>query len=88
MELNFIRDSVGREIDFVVVQNGKPLFGVECKSGETRLSKHISYFSERSPVPVFYQVHMGTKDYEVADAKARVLPLTTFATILGRYENA
>jgi predicted AAA+ superfamily ATPase len=88
MELNFIRDSVGREIDFVVVQDGKPLFGVECKTGERGLSKHISYFSQRSPIPVFYQVHMGEKDYEVADAKARVLPLTTFATILERYENA
>jgi len=88
MELNFIRDSVGREIDFVVVQDGKPLFGVECKTGERGLSKHISYFSQRSPIPVFYQVHMGKKDYEVADAKARVLPLTTFATILERYENA
>lgn len=83
MELNFIRDSVGREIDFVVVKNGKPLFGVECKTGDTGLSKHISYFAQRTPIPTFYQVHMGAKDYEVTDAKARVLPLTTFATILG-----
>jgi uncharacterized protein len=83
VELNFIRDSVGREIDFVVVQDGKPLFGVECKTGERGLSKHVSYFSQRSPIPIFYQVHMGEKDYEVADAKARVLPLTTFAGILG-----
>ena len=83
MELNFIRDSVGREIDFVVVKNGKPLFGVECKTGESGLSKHISYFSQRAPIPAFYQVHMGEKDYEVADAKARVLPFTTFTTILG-----
>ena len=83
MELNFIRDSAGREIDFVVVRNGKPLFGVECKTGDTGLSKHISYFSQRSPIPAFYQVHMGKKDYEVTDVKARVLPLTTFAAILG-----
>ena len=83
MELKFIRDSVGREIDFVVVRNGKPLFGVECKTGEGGLSKHISYFAQRSPIPSFYQVHMAEKDYEIADARARVLPLTTFAAILG-----
>ena len=83
MELNFIRDSVGREIDFVVVRNGKPLFGVECKTGEGGLSKHISYFAQRSPIPAFYQVHMAEKDYEIADARARVLPITTFAAILG-----
>jgi hypothetical protein len=74
---------VAREIDFVVVKNGTPLFGVECKTGETGLSKHISYFAHRSSVPVFYQVHTGEKDYEVAEARARVLPITTFATILG-----
>ena len=83
MALNFIRDSVGREIDFVVVRNGTPLFGVECKTGESKLSKHISYFAQRSPIPTFFQVHMGERDYEVADARARVLPLTTFAAILG-----
>ena len=83
MELNFIRDSTGREIDFVVVQNGKPLFGVECKTRDKGLSKHISYFSKRTPVPAFYQVHMGTKDYEVAEVNARVLPFTTFSKILG-----
>jgi predicted AAA+ superfamily ATPase len=83
MVLNFIRDSVGREIDFVVVRNGTPLFGVECKTGEGKLSKHISYFAQRSPIPTFFQVHMGERDYEVADARARVLPLTTFAAILG-----
>jgi uncharacterized protein len=83
MELNFIRDSVGREIDFVVVKNGKPMFGVECKTGDRGLSKHISYFSQRAPIPTFYQVHMGERDYEITDARARVLPLTMFAGILG-----
>ena len=73
MELNFIRDSVGREIDFVVVKNGKPVFGVECKSGDSKISKNITYFSQRSIIPCFYQVHMGQKDYEVADARARIL---------------
>ncbi|MFC1766464.1 ATP-binding protein, partial [Planctomycetota bacterium] len=60
MELQFIRDSQGREIDFVVVKNSKPLFAVECKSGEQGLSRHVSYFSQRSNIPNFYQVHMGT----------------------------
>lgn len=46
MELKFIRDSVGREIDFVVVRNGKPLFGVECKTGEGGLSRRRSRLAE------------------------------------------
>jgi predicted AAA+ superfamily ATPase len=83
MELRFVRDSHGRELDFVVVRDKKPVFGVECKMGEQSLSKNISYFSARTNIPLFYQVHMGTKDYEVPASKARVLPLTTFAGILG-----
>lgn len=83
MDLRFIRDSAGREIDFVVVQGEKLLFAVECKLGETGLSKHVTYFSKRTDIPIYYQVHAGKADYEVADAKARVLPLTTFAKILG-----
>lgn len=83
MDLRFIRDSAGREIDFVVVRDEKPLFAVECKLGETGLSRHITYFSKRTDIPVYYQVHAGLADYEVADAKARVLPLTALAKILG-----
>lgn len=83
MDLRFIRDSQGREIDFVVLKNNKPLFAVECKSGEQGLSRNIPYFAQRTNIPIFYQVHTGSKDYEVAQSKARVLPLTTLAGLLG-----
>ena len=82
MELRFIRDAQKREIDFVVLRNKKPLFAVECKSGEQALSRNVAYFAARSHIPLFYQVHMGKRDYEVAEHRARVLPLTTFAKIL------
>lgn len=53
MELRFIRDSQGREIDFVVTKNSNPLFSVECKTGQQDLSRNISYFSQRSDIPYF-----------------------------------
>ncbi|MEI7828017.1 MAG: ATP-binding protein, partial [Euryarchaeota archaeon] len=80
---HFLRDSAGREIDFVVLKNKKPLFAVECKTGEQTLSRNVSYFATRTDIPQFYQVHLGEKDYEVAHSKARVLPFTTFTGILG-----
>jgi uncharacterized protein len=83
MEPRFVRDSQGRELDFVVVRNNKPEFSVECKMGERELSRNISYFSQRTNIPLFYQVHMGEKDYEIAEFKARVLPFSTMAGILG-----
>ena len=82
MELRFVRDSQRRELDFVVVRNGNPEFAVECKTGERDLSRNIAYFAERTNIPCFYQVHMGTRDYELPKPKARVLPLTRLAEIL------
>jgi len=83
MELRFIRDSQGRELDFVVVRNNKPEFSVECKMGERLISPNISYFAQRTNIPLFYQVHMGERDYEIAEFKTRVLPFTTMSGILG-----
>lgn len=80
--LRFVRDANGRELDFVVVNNNKPLFAVECKTGERSLSRNIIYFSQRTDIPCFYQVHTGDRDYEQAEAKARVLPFTRFCEIV------
>ena len=77
VELRFVRDSHGRELDFVVVENDRPAFAVECKTGEQALSRNVSYLAQRTDIPRFYQVHTGTRDYEVAQYNARVLPLTT-----------
>jgi len=82
MELQFVRDSQGRELNFVVVRNKKPEFAVECKMGEKSLSRNISYFSARTSIPRYYQVHMGNKDVELAQFRARILPLTIFSRIL------
>jgi len=78
MEVCFIRDFDKREIDFVVLQDGKPLFAVECKSGDGPISRHIKYFSQRLDIPLFYQVHLGNKDFKNSEYRARVLPFTRF----------
>lgn len=83
MELRFIRDAVGREVDFVVLKNRKPVFAVECKLGERGLSSQISYFAQRSNIPKFYQVHLGETDVEFSEHRARVLPFSRFSEILG-----
>lgn len=79
MELRYIRDIDGREIDFVILKNKKPVFAVECKTGEKSFSKHLFYFKERTSIPQFYQVHLGTKDY--VNENCRVLPFSTFCEI-------
>ena len=79
MELRFVRDSQGRELDFVVLRNDKPEFAVECKTGERDIGRNIVYFAERTGIPRFYQVHQGQKDYEMPKFRARVLPMTAMA---------
>lgn len=82
MELRFLRDMEKREVDFVVLKNKKPLFAVECKTGEKKVSPHLSYFKQRTSIPRFYQVHLGERDYSSQEG-IRVLPFTTFSQELG-----
>lgn len=80
LELRYLRDIDGREIDFVVIKNNKPLFAVECKTGERQVSKSIHYFKERVEIPHFYQVHLGKSDY--LSAGVRVMPFVKFCQSL------
>jgi hypothetical protein len=76
MDLRFLRDTDRREVDFVVLRDRKPIFGVECKSGEKAISGAIRYFAERTSVPRFYQVHLGEREY--AAGRVTVLPFRRF----------
>ncbi len=81
MELRFLRDTDKREVDFVVLKNKKPLFAVECKSGDQNLSPAARYFKKRTPIPAFYQVHLKKRDIETGDG--RILPFASFCKELG-----
>lgn len=83
MELRYLRDTDSREVDFVVLKNKKPLFAVECKLQDTAISPALKYFAERTPIPQFFQVHMGTKDFLEAKHSIRVLPFVTFCREMG-----
>jgi len=80
MELRFLRDFDKREIDFVVLKEGKPLFAVECKTGEKNLSPHIPYFQERTNIPKFYQVHLG-KSHRAPNKGVEILPFAEFCKL-------
>ncbi len=77
MELRYLRDTDGREIDFVVIRDGRPEFAVECKCGEKEIAPASRYFRERIAIPRFYQVHLGKSDYGNERADTRVLPFAT-----------
>ncbi len=76
MELRYLRDTDKREVDFVVLKEKKPLFAVECMLGDKHLDPSISYFSQRTTIPYFFQVHLQAKD--IVRGNIRILPFTTF----------
>ncbi len=76
MELRFLRDTDKREVDFVVLKEGRPEFAVECKTGERAVNPALFYFRDRISIPRFYQIHTGTRDYEKSGV--RVLPFAAF----------
>jgi predicted AAA+ superfamily ATPase len=81
-ELRFLRDTDKREVDFVVLKNRKPLFAVECKHGEKSISPHIFYFKDRTQIPHFYQVHLGTAHKQVDD-RISLMPFADFCKETG-----
>ena len=61
-ELRYIRDETGKECDFVVICNKKPMFAVECKLHDTDISPSLHYFKERlAQIPMWYQVTLSEK---------------------------
>lgn len=80
MELRYLRDTDGREVDFVVLQNRKPIFAVECKSGEKSVGAALRYFAARTPIPRFFQVHLGERSFE--SGAISVLPFWRWCEVL------
>lgn len=72
MELRYLRDTDKREVDFVVLKDRKPIFAVECKSGDKAIGPALRYFAERTPIPRFYQTHLGKSCFSTG--KVTVVP--------------
>jgi len=85
-ELRYVRESSGKETDFIVVRAGKPLFLVECKLTHREIDKNLRYFLARLPVSTGFQVYFeGNDDYELklsAEKVIRVIPAHRFLSII------
>jgi predicted AAA+ superfamily ATPase len=55
-ELYFLRDTAGREVDFLLTVDGKPWFAVEAKLDNLNVNPAIRYFQDRLRIPFSYQV--------------------------------
>lgn len=54
VDLKYYADKLGREVDFVITENNKPIQFIEAKLSDAELGKGIQYLKDKFPeVPAF-----------------------------------
>jgi hypothetical protein len=80
-ELRYIRDSEGREVDFVVVRDGKPWFLVEAKLSDDSPSPALKHFQSATGAAHAFQI-VAELPYVPVDAFTRQDPVAVPARTL------
>lgn len=69
-ELGYLRDKEKREVDFIVIRDGKPWFLVEAKHRDESLSRTLEYFQNQVKAPFAFQVVIDA-EYVASDCFAK-----------------
>lgn len=81
-ELRYFRDTVGHEVDFILLRKGKPWAAIEVKTSEQNLDSNLKYLLERVRFPHAFQISLkGQKDWApkpINGCAVRILPATRF----------
>ena len=77
ISLSFLRDSTGREVDFIVTFKNKPWFAVEVKNSDSAISKNLYYFKEKLSIPFNYQIVKKCRNERLKNG-IRVMPADKF----------
>jgi len=77
VELFYLGDVEGREVDFLVGVDKKPWFAVEVKESEKVPSRHLGYFAKKLRIPFLYQV-IRTDGVDVLQDSIRTISASRF----------
>ncbi|MBI2891715.1 MAG: ATP-binding protein [Nitrospirae bacterium] len=78
LDLRYFRDVDGREVDFVILEGGRPLALIEAKWSDAPLATGLKYLKARFPQAEAWQISAtGTKDY-VSPEGIRVAPAARY----------
>jgi len=70
IKLNYLRTKEGKEVDFLITQNSKPIQFIEVKLSDRKPTSSLNYFSERFSGAEFIQlVHNLHKEEEINNIK-------------------
>ena len=77
-ELRYIRDKEGREVDFVLLKEGKIQELIEVKFSDDKISNHLQYYAEKLNPPKATQI-VATLKHPYSSGKINVVdPVTYF----------
>lgn len=85
-QLGYLRDKEQREVDFIVIRDGRPWFLVEVKLREESIGPALRYYQDKLKVPFAFQAVLEA-DYVDADCFVRrrtptIVPAKTFLSQL------
>ncbi len=78
IDLCYFRDIDGREVDFVIVNNRKPILFIECKWTDASISPALKYLKTRFPECAAWQISANGKKDFIGELGIRVCPATEF----------
>ena len=79
MELRFFRDLEQREVDFVILQNRKPIEFIECKLSQSSTDKNLVYLKKKFPEVEAVQVCLDDcEDNRVGELQIRQCSLQDY----------
>jgi uncharacterized protein len=82
-KLMYLRDIQKREVDFVVVIDGKPILAIEVKMKTQKISTPMKYFIRKLKIPFGFQVVFETGiDFQSKTDNIRVISADKFLTAL------
>jgi predicted AAA+ superfamily ATPase len=81
MDLRYVRDNAGKEVDFVILKNKKPLFAIECKLKPSQNSGNLSLLGKKLGIGDLYLVHLGSESYHAGNVQ--VIPFESFSNKVG-----
>lgn len=79
MELRFFRDLEQREVDFVILQNNKPIEFIECKQSKRPIDKNLVFLKKKFPEVAATQVSLEEcEDLKTGDLQIRQCSLKDY----------
>lgn len=61
----YYRDKADREVDFIIIENNKPILMIEAKFSDANIARGLIYLKNKYPQVRAIQVHLtGKKEYQ------------------------